>query len=126
MIRQEDREQDNRTFWAGTNDGMFPVTNKKLVLIGFRPLYTTGGIRIRIGLLATALTLIRTIASFVLIPVDVSPDRSGIDACKRGQQEVFQLQSLSNKVEENGVKQFGTDLGSKVAQAAMNRRLVDV
>lgn len=85
IIGEEDREQDNWTFRAGTDDRMLPVANEKLVLVRLRSLHTAGGIRIGVCLLTSALVLIRARAAFVLVSVDVSPNRPGIDARKRRQ-----------------------------------------
>ncbi|MBB3073299.1 hypothetical protein FHS14_006336 [Paenibacillus baekrokdamisoli] len=69
--------------WGLGYNGMFAVTNEKLVLVRFRSLHVASGIWIRIGFLARASALIRAIAAFVLILVDAGPYRSGIDARKR-------------------------------------------
>lgn len=94
---------------------MLAIADEKFVLIRFRPLYPAGGIRIRVGLFAVALALIRASAALFLIPVHICPHGSGIDACQRGLQEIRELQGLCDQVEQDGVEVLHTDLGAKMA-----------
>ena len=103
----------------------YAIPDEKLILIGLRPLHATGGIRIGICFLTVTATSIRTIAAFMLIPVDIRPYRSGVDAGEHGLQKVIQFQGLRNEVEENGVEKLGAHFGAKMTEAAMDGHLFD-